>query len=255
MNKNKILKCKTRQRLDLVLQTCYPTIQEVEARGSWIPGQLRLHTKTLCKKASKQTNKNPPWESCWTRQKHVPALDRVSVLKFMYVLQNSLLCSTWLPCLHASWKLKHWSMELTKKHILIPGIWKGSGIWSWHFLAELQSTTALGIRKEPLGFFYFFWSSRSPGEKNDIQCKKKNNWLSNRKFIQSEFYRKSLIMRELSVKIHYRVRWGYSVVTTPVPVQVLSLYLKSRKHKQMKDVKKIIFQVTPVTLCFLWMHP
>lgn len=45
-----------RQRLDIVPQTCYPTIQEVEARGSWIPGQLRLHTKTLCKN-SKQANK------------------------------------------------------------------------------------------------------------------------------------------------------------------------------------------------------
>lgn len=55
MNKNKILKCKTRQRLDIVLQTYYPTIQEVEARGSWIASQLRLHTKTLLKKGNKQT--------------------------------------------------------------------------------------------------------------------------------------------------------------------------------------------------------
>jgi hypothetical protein len=31
---------------------------------------------------------------------------------------------------HASWKLKHWSVDVTTKHILVPGILKGSGTCS-----------------------------------------------------------------------------------------------------------------------------
>lgn len=130
---------------------------------SRVPGQLRLHTKTLCQK-NKQKIKQTLHEKVTEHRKSMLQLEIESVEIHVCAAEHSL-CSTWLPCLACFLEAKTLVHETDKKAHPNPQDLKGLWDLKLTLVGWAPKHNCIRDKKRTIGFCIFLKFMKSWKEK------------------------------------------------------------------------------------------